>query len=83
MSYYPKSQIKTNLYTNGKEYVLSTNKNSYKGYYYELSNGDKFTGKTPEDGEDILLETIILLMLLKILVYHPQIQLSQHKKIMT
>lgn len=53
--YYPKSQIKNNLYTNGDEYVLSTTQQSYKGYYYETSNGGKYTGKFPDDGSNILL----------------------------
>ena len=53
--YYPKSQIKTNLYTNGGEYLLSTTKQDYKGYYYEISTGQKYTGKTPQDGPSILL----------------------------
>jgi hypothetical protein len=53
--YYPKSQIKSNLYTNGGEYVLSTTKKDYKGYYYEVSNGQKYTGETPQDGANILL----------------------------
>lgn len=55
MAYYPLSQIKSNLYTNGDEYVLSTNKEKYTGYYYEVSNGKKFTGKTPQDGPNIQL----------------------------
>lgn len=53
--YYPKSQIKTNLYTNGGEYILSTTKESYIGYYFEISSGQKYTGKTPQDGINILL----------------------------
>jgi hypothetical protein len=53
--YFPKSQIKPNLYTNGGEYILSTTKNEYKGYYYEISSGKKYTGKTPQDGPNILL----------------------------
>jgi hypothetical protein len=53
--YYPKSQIKPNLYTNGGEYILSTTKEDYKGYYYEVSNGEKYTGKFPQDGANILL----------------------------
>ena len=53
--YYPKSQIKSNLYTNGKEYITFNTKEDYKGYYYEISNGNKYTGKTPEDGPSILL----------------------------
>jgi hypothetical protein len=51
MPYYPLSQIKPNLFTNGGEYVLSTTKENYKGPYYELSNGRKAImagGKMPE-----------------------------------
>lgn len=57
--YYPKSQIKTNLYTNGSEYVLFTSREFYKGYYYEISTGQKFTGKFPKDGTNILLSPSI------------------------
>lgn len=53
--YYPQSQIKTNLYTNGGEYSLSTTKQLYKGYYFETSTGKKYTGKTPNDKPNILL----------------------------
>ena len=53
--YYPKSQIKTNLYTNGDEYILSTTQEPYKGFYYEISNGNKYTGKNPQDTPNILL----------------------------
>lgn len=55
MPYYPLSQIKPSLYTNGEEYVLSTTQENYIGYYYELSNGKRYTGKTPQDGLNILL----------------------------
>jgi len=58
MAYYPKSQIKSNLYTNGNEYIFPVTEEEYIGYYYELSNGDIFTGKTPEDKENILLKDI-------------------------
>lgn len=57
--YYPKSQIKTDLYTNGGEYALSTTQQEYKGYYYEISNGEKYTGKTPQDAPNILLVDLI------------------------
>ena len=57
MAYYPKSQIKTNLYTNGEELILSNTNEDYIGYYYEISNGDKFTGKYPNDGRNILLQS--------------------------
>lgn len=53
--YYPKSQIKPNLYTNGKEYSLSTTGEEYIGFYYELVTGQKFTGKYPNDGTNIQL----------------------------
>jgi hypothetical protein len=53
--YYPKSQIKTNLYTNGGEYLLSTSKETYKGNYYEISSGVKYTGISPNTPPNILL----------------------------
>jgi len=57
MAYYPKSQIETNLYTNGGEFVISSTQEIYKGHYYQVSNGNKYTGKTPEDGPNNLLTT--------------------------
>ena len=52
--YYPKSQIKTNLYTNGGEFVYINTKDSfYIGYYYEISTGKKYTGKSPNSGREI------------------------------
>jgi hypothetical protein len=54
--YYPKSQIKTNLYTDGKEFSLSSTKEAYVGYYYETSTGQQYTGKTPQDGPNILIQ---------------------------
>jgi len=53
--YYPKSQIKPNLYTSGNKYILSTTQEGYIGYYYELSNGKTYTGKNPQDGSNIEL----------------------------
>jgi hypothetical protein len=47
--YYPKSQIKTNLYTNGDEFVYLSNNQPYTGYYYKTSTGQYFTGRTPDD----------------------------------
>ncbi len=47
--YYPKSQIKTNLYTNGDEFVFLDNKQPYTGYYFKTSTGQYFTGKTSDD----------------------------------
>ena len=59
MAYYPKSQIRTNLYTQG-EYRLVTTKEEYSGYYYEVSNGKKYTGKNPGDGPNIKLISVEL-----------------------
>ncbi len=57
--YYPKSQIKPNLYTNGDKYALSTTEEIYTGYYYSTSGGTNYTGKYPNDGKNILLIPII------------------------
>lgn len=51
--YYPKSQIKTNLYTNGDEFVFLSNQQPYTGYYFKTSTGQYFTGKTPDDRPNI------------------------------
>jgi hypothetical protein len=45
--YYPQSQIKTNLYTNGNEFIISTTGTPYRGYYYSVSNGKFYTEKSP------------------------------------
>ena len=47
--YYPLSQIKTNLYTNGGEYTYISSGESYTGYYWKASDGKIFSGKTPQD----------------------------------
>jgi hypothetical protein len=57
--YYPKSQIKTNLYTNGRDYTVSSTQQEYIGPYYEISTGKKYTGRFPGDGENLELEDII------------------------
>ena len=49
MPYYPKSQIKTDLYTNGNELVYKNSLSPYSGYYWINSSGKIFTGKTPQD----------------------------------
>lgn len=48
MPYYPKSQIKTNLYTNGEE-LFNSNGQSYTGYYHQLSNGRFYSGRTAQE----------------------------------
>ena len=47
--YYPKSQIKTNLYANPGEFVNAITLEPYSGYYFTISTGKFFTGKTPQD----------------------------------
>ena len=48
MPYYPKSQITTNLYTNGDEW-FTVDGQSYRGYYHKLSNGKAYSGRTPQE----------------------------------
>lgn len=60
MAYYPKSQVKTDLYTNGNEYALSTTQQEYTGYYYKTSSGKLYTGKNPQTNPSILLQPIPL-----------------------
>ena len=55
MSYYPKSQIKTDLFTNGKEFIRFDNDLPYVGSYWRASNGEVFSGKTPDDKPTIKL----------------------------
>jgi len=48
--YYPKSQIKTDLYTQGDELCYANDRNqTYTGYYFQTSAGKYFTGKSPSD----------------------------------
>ena len=47
--YFPKSQITTNLYTNGREYVYIGTEKEYIGFYFKTSNGKYYTGKNPND----------------------------------
>jgi hypothetical protein len=47
--YYPKSQIKTNLITNGKEFVYLSDNQPYSGSYWKTSDGKYYTGKNPND----------------------------------
>ena len=53
--YFPKSQIKTNLYTKGNELYYSTDNREYVGFYFETSTGEYYTGKTPSDKPNTLL----------------------------
>jgi len=48
MKYYPKSQIKTGLYTKGNEFTISQTGELYKGYYWGTSTGEFYTGESPD-----------------------------------
>lgn len=58
MSYYPKSQIKTDLYTKGKEFRVISLQKEYTGYYWKTSKGEYFSGRNPKDGTPLELEVI-------------------------
>ena len=49
MAYYPKSQVKTNLYANLGEYLIASTNTPYQGPYWKNSRGEFYTGKTPSD----------------------------------
>lgn len=54
MPYYPLSQISTNLQTDGTEYQTSDG-TPYIGFYYKISTGKIYTGKSPQSGNNIEL----------------------------
>ena len=56
--YFPKSQIKENLYTDGTEYMIASTKEPYKGYYFQVSNNKKYTGKNTDDLPNNLLQPL-------------------------
>lgn len=51
--YFPKSQIQTNLYSNGDLTVLQTGQ-TYTGWYWGTSNGKFFAGKTPDSPQSYI-----------------------------
>ena len=58
MTYYPKSQVKINLFTQGKELEVVSSKEEYTGYYWENSKGEYFTGRNPSSPSPILLQPV-------------------------
>lgn len=58
--YFPKSQIKTNLYTKGGEYSFLNSSDSYVGYYYKTSDGRYFSGRTPNESPSFELFSLSL-----------------------
>lgn len=55
MAYYPKSQVKTNLYTSGNEFVVQSDRTNYEGSYWTNSKGQYFAGKNPQQQPTIQL----------------------------
>ena len=47
MPYYPKSQVKTDLYTKGGQFQIKSTKKEYTGYYWKNSKGEIFTKRNP------------------------------------
>jgi hypothetical protein len=47
--YFPQSQVTPNLYTNGSEFQIASTGEAYKGYYFTVSTGQKFTGRNQND----------------------------------
>jgi hypothetical protein len=57
--YYPKSQVTTNLYTNGGEYAKAQSGEVYIGPYWITSTGRAYTGTDPQTPNYELLAKII------------------------
>jgi len=57
--YFPKSQIKTNLYTKGGEFIDPSTGENYVGFYFKTSTGGYYTGKNPQDSPVINLSPTI------------------------
>tara|TARA_B100000768_G_scaffold180683_1_gene201299 strand:+ start:2804 stop:3646 length:843 start_codon:yes stop_codon:yes gene_type:complete len=56
--YYPKSQIKTDLYTSGEEFITSNDGIAYQGYYFSTSDNLYYTGRNPNDKPNYPLSII-------------------------
>ena len=58
-NYYPKSQIKDNLFTNGEEFVTKNGFTRYSGPYYEVAGEKYYSGKnTNADTSEELIKLI-------------------------
>jgi hypothetical protein len=55
MPYYPKSQIKTNLYAEPGVLLIESSNTPYVGYYWTNSKGEYWSGKTPQDLPNVKL----------------------------
>ena len=56
MTYYPKSQIKTDLYTKGNQLSVKSTGEDYIGFYWQTSKDEFFSGRNPNDGVSIELQ---------------------------
>ena len=54
--YYPKSHITPNLYSNGELSIIGSNK-PYVGYYFSTFDNKNFSGRFPNDGQNLELTT--------------------------
>ncbi len=54
--YYPKSQLQTDLYTNGGEFQLANGKTEYIGYYFIAQGNQFYSGKNPNDKPNFILD---------------------------
>ena len=57
MPYYPLSQIQTNFQTDGTE-LQTPDGEPYVGFYYKVSTGKKYTGKSPQAGGNLELSAL-------------------------
>tara|TARA_R110000772_G_scaffold135162_2_gene243803 strand:+ start:6243 stop:6902 length:660 start_codon:yes stop_codon:yes gene_type:complete len=53
--YYPKSQIQTELFTNGEDFTIFPTDERYSGYYFITGDNQAFTGKNPNDKPNLQL----------------------------
>ena len=58
MTYYPKSQVKINLFTQGKELEVISSKEEYTGHYWKNSKGEYFTGRNPSSPSPVPLQPV-------------------------
>jgi len=56
MPYFPKSQITSNLHTNGEELVYVSDNTNYKGNYFTTSTGEYYSGASPQNKPNLPLK---------------------------
>ena len=58
--YFPQSQVTPNLHTNGGEFQIASTGEAYKGYYFTVSTGQKFTGRNQNDNPVLELTAAVI-----------------------